>query len=58
MIPLKAMTLVGGVPIIGVADWLMMKVTGTICVPAVELKTIEPLYVPGFKPVIFTPMVG
>jgi hypothetical protein len=36
----------------------MMKVTGTVCVPAVELMRIEPVYVPGFKPVIFTPIAG
>lgn len=58
MIPLKAMTLVAGVPIIGVVGWPIMKVTGTVCVPAVELNTIEPLYVPGFRPAIFTPMAG
>src|SRR5438105_4443947 len=44
----------GAVPIIGVVGCPIMKVTGSVCVPAGVLKIIEPVYVPEERPETLT----
>jgi len=57
--PLKSsvagvVTSTGGAGPAGVVGCPMMNVTGMVCVPPDQLKSIEPVYVPGVKPAALT----
>jgi len=48
----------GAAATIGVVACPTVNVIGKLCVPAGQLKSIEPLYTPGFKPVELTFTTG